>query len=153
MLGFGVLCDGQVTEFNAVALGESSVLGVIRDDDGHLNPQLSSLHPEQQIIQTMPNLRHHNHNPRLLHDRTNLIVHLILGSELIEGLGQVGGVRLFNGAEVHAHEEALGGWVGELLEIKDVVLAFGEDACYGVDDAGLVRAGEGEDVVVGHVER
>lgn len=34
---------------------------------------------------------------------------------------------------MYSHEELVGGWVGELLEVEDVDVVFGEEACYGVD--------------------
>ena len=48
--------------------------------------------------------------------------------------------------KVYAHEETLGLRVGKLLKVEDVVVGDGEDTSDGVDDAGLVRAREGENV-------
>lgn len=50
---------------------------------------------------------------------------------------------------MHAHEEVVGGGVGELLQVEHVVALGGEDAGDGVDDAGLVGAAEREDVAGG----
>ena len=36
------------------------------------------------------------------------------------------------------HEEFIGYGVGELLEVEDVDVVFGEEACYGVDYAWFV---------------
>ena len=61
----------------------------------------------------------------------------------------LGGDALAGRAKVHAHEEAARHGVAELLQVEDVVAVRGEDGGHGVDDAGLVRAREREDVVVG----
>lgn len=102
----------------------------------------------------MADLGHHDEHAHLAGHGPDLVGHLILLGERLErlrqmrggGLGGRGGQR----AEVHAHEEALGDAVAELLQVEDVVAGAREDARHGVHDAGLVRAGEREDVVGGH---
>jgi hypothetical protein len=51
-------------------------------------------------------------------------------------------------AKVHAHEECLGVYIGELLEVEDGEVLRGEEAGDCVHDAGFVGAGEGKVVVV-----
>lgn len=152
LLGLGVLCHGEVVEGDAVRLCELGVLRVVGHDQRHLDAELAGLHAEQQVVEAVADLGHHDEDARLPRDGPNVVGHLILGRELVEGLGEVRRVRLGDGAKVHAHEEPTGGRVGELLQVQDVVLVQGEDTGDGVDDAGLVRAGQREDVVIGHVE-
>ena len=56
------------------------------------------------------------------------------------------------GGEVHPHEEQAGVPVAELLAVLDVAAGHEQIARHGVHDALLVRAGKGEDVLVGHGE-
>lgn len=100
----------------------------------------------------MANLGHHDEHAHLAGDGPNVVVHGVLGGEGLEGRDQVLGRLGLGRAKVHAHEEAVGHGVAELLQVQDVVLVGGEDARHGVHDAGLVRAGQREDVVIGHVE-
>src|SRR5690606_41914189 len=51
---------------------------------------------------------------------------------------------------MHAQEEAAGLLVAELLGVEEVAALAEQQAGNAVDDAGTVRAGEGEDVVVAH---
>src|SRR5690606_1900423 len=51
---------------------------------------------------------------------------------------------------MHAQEEAAGLLVAELLGVEDVAALAEQQAGHAVDDAGTVRAGKGEDVVVAH---
>lgn len=100
----------------------------------------------------MTNLGHHNQDTHLARNRSNIPLHLVLLSQLLKRLIQVlrrlGRCR----SKVHSHKELVGNGVTELLEVENVVLVVGEDARDGVDDARLVGAPEGEDVVIGHVE-
>lgn len=97
----------------------------------------------------MSNLGHHDQYLHLLCHRANIVRHLILGRQLVERPGQVlRSSRVGLGAKVHAHKETLGIRITELLEIEDIVAMGREDGGNGVDDAGLVGAREGEDVIV-----
>lgn len=152
LLSLGILCNRQMMELDSVALGEGSVLGVVGHNNRNLHAQLASLHAEEKIVQTVTNLGNHDKNASLAGDRTNIVVHLVIGGELFESLGEVLGGLALGRAEVNSHEETLRDGVGELLEVENVVLVFGEDASHGKDDARLVRARQGKDVIIGHVE-
>lgn len=133
-----------------------------REGRGHLDVELARLHAEEQVVQAVPDLGHHDHDPRLPRHGVKLVLGVVPRAQLLEGRRQVfhgRGVLIlpFSSVgrtarlKVHAHEEALGGAVAELLQVGDVVPVAGEDAGHGVDDAGLVRAREREDLVVaGH---
>jgi hypothetical protein len=66
------------------------------------------------------------------------------------GKGLLEGFCVLCMAKVHSHEEALRDGVGELLQIQDVEVLLGQESGDIVHDARLVRAGQGEDVVVDH---
>lgn len=98
----------------------------------------------------MANLGHHDHDAHLLGGETNVVLHLVVGSEGVKGSLEMLGGRLIlgrGGGEVDAHEEALEDGVGELLQVEDVVAVGGEEGGNCVDDAWLVRARQSEDVV------
>lgn len=140
LLRLGVFCDGQVVELDPVALSEGGVVGVVRHDDGDLHAQLAGLHAEEQVVETVADLGDHDEDTGLAGDGTNIVVHLVLGGELVESLDEVLGGLCLGRAKVNTHEEALGDGIGELLEVENVVLVGGKDASHGIDDAGLVRA-------------
>lgn len=149
LLLLGVLCDGQVVELDAVALGQRLKVRVVGHDDGHLDQQLARLHAEQQVVEAVANLGHHDEHARLALEGAEVVLHAVLGRQRLEVGLEVRRGRGVGGrgrAEVHAHEEAVGVRVGELLQVEHVVALGGEDARHGVDDAGLVRAAEREDV-------
>lgn len=152
LLGLGLLGDGQVVELDAVALGEGAVLGVVGDDDGHLDVQLARLHAEEQVVEAVANLGHHDEHAHLARHRPNVPRHLVLRGERRKRRHEVLGRFGRRGAKVHAHEEALRDGVGELLQVENVVLVGCENARHCVHDARLVGARQREDVVVGHVE-
>lgn len=153
LLQLGVLGHRYVVELNAVALGQGLKVGVVGDNDGHLNEQLASLHAEQQVVEAVANLGHHDEHAGAALQGPEVVGHAVLGGEGLEvglevlsrrGIGNVRGR-----AKVHAHEELVGDGVGELLQVEHVVALCGEDSRDGVDNAGLVGAAEGEDVAGG----
>lgn len=158
LLGFCILRHGQVVELNAVALRQRLVIRMIGDNDWDIDAQLTGPHAKQQVIKTVANLGHHDKHPSLAGRGTDIVRHFVRGSQLVKGHGQVcGALCAWSGCwtEVDAHEEIFRLRVRKLLEVEDVEVVRGEDAGYGVDDARLVRAGEGEDVVPvggGHLE-
>ncbi|PCD30510.1 hypothetical protein AU210_010191 [Fusarium oxysporum f. sp. radicis-cucumerinum] len=129
-----------MVELDSVALGEGGVVGVVRHDDGDFHAQLAGLHAEEEVVQTVADLGDHDENAGLAGDGADIVVHLVLGSELIESLDEVLGGLGLGRSKVNTHEEALGDGIGELLEVENVVLVGGKDASHGIDDAGLVRA-------------
>lgn len=116
----------------------------------NLNGQLSRLDSEQEIIQAVPNLGHHDQHPPLLRHRPDLVRDVVLFCQRGKGWPKVLG-RLGRGrTKVHPHEEFFACWVGELLQVQNVVPLASKYAGHGVHDARLVRAGQGEDVFVRH---
>lgn len=116
----------------------------------YLDAELASLHAEQQVVQAVTNLGHHDHDANLFGGRTNVVLHVVVGGEGVKGSLEVFCGRLIlgrGGSEVDAHEEALEDRVGELLQVEDVVAVGGEEGGHCVDDAWLVRARQSEDVI------
>ena len=140
LLGLGLLGDGQVVELDAVGLGERLKGRVVGHDERDVDGELTGLGAEEQVVEAVADLGHHDQDPRLLRDGPDLVLHLVLGRELVEGLGQVLGAGSRRRAKVHAHEELFRHGVGELLEIENVVALLREHASDGVDDTRLVRA-------------
>lgn len=155
LLRLGVLGDGEMVELDAVAPGQGLELGVVRHDDGDLDPQLARLGPEQQVVEAVPDLGHHDEHAGFLRHRPDLVVHMNLGGQGLEGRSE--GVYRRGGPKVDAHEELVGDGVGELLQVYDVDIVGGEDAGDRVNDAGLVRTGQRKYVIIAlrgcHVER
>lgn len=145
--GLGVLGHGEVVEGDAVALGQVGELRVVGYNERDLNAQLSDLHPVEQVVETVSDLGDHKQHTGLLAGGLDLVVHLVLLGQGREGLGQVlrgGGLGFV--LEMHPHEELVGGRVGELLQVCDVVVRGGQNTCDTVNDAGRVGAGQSEDV-------
>ena len=101
----------------------------------------------------MPNLGHHDEPLHAARDGPDVVRHGVLAGQGVKRADQVlrGGDAL-PGRKVHAHEEALGHGVAELLQVEDVVAVGSKDGGDGVDDARLVGARQREDEVafVGH---
>lgn len=148
LLGLGVLGHGEVVEGDVVGLGERFEVGVVGDDQGNVDGELARLLPEEEVVEAVADFGHHDEDLGLLRHGTQRVVHLHGGGERVEFRGEMG--RGLGWTKVHSHEELLRVAVTELLEVQDVQAVLGEDARYGVDDAWFVRAGEREDVVVGH---
>lgn len=152
LLCLGVLVDGEVVEVNAIGLGQGFKVWVVGDDDGDVDAELASLLPEQQVVQTVTDLGHHDQNLGLGSHRPELVVHLQSIGQAGEVRNQKVGASLWGGTKVDAHEEFFRRAVGELLQVEDVEVMLGKDARHGVDDAWLVRTGECQVVVVGHFD-
>lgn len=105
--GLGVLGDGQVVELDAVALGQGRKVGVVGDDDGHVDAQLARLSAEEQVVEAVANFGDHDQDAHLAGDGPDVVVHLQLGGQGGEG-GLQGLGRGGDGAKVHAHEELVG---------------------------------------------
>lgn len=135
-----VLGHGQVVEFNPVALRQRRELGVVRHDHGHLDRQLARLLAEQQVVQAVPDLRHHDQHLGLGRHRPQLVVHVQLRRQGFEVPRQELRPRLRRGPKVHAHEEFLRRPVRKLLQVQDVQVVPRKDPRHRVDDAWLVRA-------------
>ena len=127
---------------------------MVGDDGPDVDVELSGAGAKQQVVQAVAVLAHHQQQPRALRHRMEVCVHLELAAHMGEELlqrGHVGQVR--RGGEVHPHEEQPRGvfalHVAELLRVDDVAAGLEQQARHGVDDAGLVAAGQGEDEFFG----
>jgi hypothetical protein len=140
LLSLGVLGDGKMVELDSVALGEGGVLGVVGNDNGNLHSKLAGLHAEEKIVKAVTNLGDHDENSGLAGDGSNFVIHLVLGSKLLERLLQVLGRLGLGRTEVNSHKETLGNGIRELLKVENVVLVGSEDASHGINNAGLVGA-------------
>lgn len=144
--GLGVLGDGQVVELDAVAPGQRLKVRVVRDDDGDVDAELARLGAEEQVVEAVADLGDHDQDAHLAGDRPDVVVHLQVGGQGLKGgLEGLGGG---DGAEVHAHEELVGDGVGKLLQLHHVDALASEDARHSVHNTRLVRAGQGEDVIL-----
>ena len=77
-------------------------------------------------------------------------VHAELVGQVAEALMHGGQHARPRHLEMHAQEEASGFLVAVLLRVEDVAALAEQQARDAVDDAGAVRAGQGEDVFMAH---
>jgi len=143
-----------VVEGDAVAFHQRLEGGVVGDDGRDVHRQLAALPAEQQVVQAVAVLAHHQQHAGALGHGVDAGVHAELlahgAEQAVQGghVGQRGG-----GLEVHAHEEQAGGvvaqHVAELLRVDDVAARLVKQAGNGVDDALGVAAGQGQDEFLG----
>ncbi len=140
-----------MVERDTVTLRQPRSIVVIRHNQRDIHAQLPGSRSKQQIRKTMQLLAHQDQHFWLLRHRPQRQIHLQGSAQVIERGGERGRVEVSGEAlaEVHAHEEGRGGGVGKLLGFEDVEGVLGQEPGDGVDDAGAVGAGEGQDVVVG----
>lgn len=91
LLLLGILCHGQVVELDAVALGQRLKVRVVGHDDGHVDQQLARLHAEQQVVEAVANLGHHDEHAGLALERAEVVLHGVVGGEGLEVGLEVGG--------------------------------------------------------------
>ena len=70
-----------------VKLTQEQEGGRISGISKYLNVKLASLHTEENIIKTVANLRHHEHDSCFLRDRTNLIFEVVFLDKFLDRLG------------------------------------------------------------------
>jgi len=138
-----------VVERDAVAGRQVGEGGVVGDDGRDVHRELPALPAEQQVVQAVAVLAHHQQQARPPRQRVEAQVHVELRAHVREQRvqrGRVGQVR--RRLEVHAHEEQAGGVVAfevaELLRVDDVAAGLVEQAGDGVDDALRVAARQGQ---------
>ena len=85
----GVCCDREVEEWDVVGCGEGREIRMVGDDERDFDFELPYTLPEQQIIQTMTNLRNHDEDPRFLRHGTELEAHPQLVSRRREAYPQL----------------------------------------------------------------
>jgi hypothetical protein len=104
-----------MVERNVVARGELIKLLVVRDDRWNLDAELAGAVAEQQVVQAMTDLRHHDHHARLYRRVVQLPAHAEAFRKRAEGGAQRFQTRIAaHLLEMHAHEELAGMAVAEL---------------------------------------
>ncbi len=148
LLGLRLRRDRQDDEGDAVALGEGPAVLVVRHDEGDVHGELPVVVPVQQVDEAVVVLRDHHEHPatRLLEAHVDRRVEA--RGPLLDHVPH-GGRVVARGLEAGAHGEQAGVLVRELRLLEHVRRHVEQCARHGVDDAGAVLAGEGEDEV-GH---
>src|SRR5512144_335624 len=136
-------------EGNAVPTSEGLEIRMVRNDRRNLRPQVAGAVAVQQVVQTMIQLGDKDEDTlstlRVLQPPDHLKP---LGNarelmrELIERRRD--GARL----EHRSHEEAAGFGIAEVRRFGDEGVVVGEKTGHRCDDAGAIRAGNGEDVAL-----
>ena len=129
-----------MVEFNAVGFRQAFKFGVVGHDHGNLDCELPCLLSEEQVVQAVSDLGHHDEDLWLGGHGPELVVHLQVTGEALEVWGQEVSPALRRGPEVYPHEEFFRCAVGELLQIQDIEAVTGEDACHRVDDPWFIWA-------------
>ena len=140
--GFRVLRDGDVEEGDAVELGDGRQVRVVAHHRHHLDGQALGALAVEQVREAVALARDHDDGAQA----PPQLVDPVVGAELARHVGQA---LLHGGAargrvHFHAHEEGASAGVAELLGLDDVAPGRADDAGDGVDDAGAVRARQGE---------
>lgn len=148
LLGFGGCRHGEMVKGDLVGVGQGLEVRVVGDDERDLDAQLGDALAKQEIVQAVPDLRHHDEHPGLLGQGVQLEIHAhvlsdvrkrriqFLDGELL-GLGCSGGGR--GRREMHSHEEAQAGGIAKLLRVDNVEIVLGEESRDGMDDAWTIR--------------
>ena len=127
---------------------------MVGHDHRHFDVQLARPLPEEDVVETVADLGHHDEHPGFLRREPEVKVHAVSranGLECLPELLQTHAGLLCGRGKVNPQEEALGGGIAELRRVDDVEIMLGQEASHGVHDAGTVRARQGQDVAV-HVE-
>lgn len=114
LLGLGGCGHWEVVEGDVVGCGERREVGVVGDDQGDLNAELTGGLAEEKVVQAVADLGDHHQDAGLLVGRVDLVIQsegigggLESSAQLLQ-FGEVGGsIR----RKLGAHEEALGGGV------------------------------------------
>src|SRR5260370_37087815 len=129
-----------------ITSGKLIKIPMIRNDRWNLDPELSRAISEQQIVQAVPDFRHHDHHSRF-HRR---VVQFPFHAELIGERGERLTQRVEAGVasdllEVHAHEKFAGVAVAELRGIENIAAEIEQESGYGMDNAGTIRTRQLQD--------
>ena len=107
------------------------------------------LPPEQQVVEAVTELRHHDQRPVRRPGHPQLARSSRTARRPPEPAAQLVETHSRSvGSNVHPHEEAAGLGVAVLLALDDVAASARQEPGHGVHDSGLVRAGEGEHEVM-----
>lgn len=114
LLGLGGCGHGEVVEGDVVGCGEGRKVGVVGDDQGDLNAELTGGLAEEKVVQTVADLGDHQQDARLLVGRVDLVIQSEGVGSGLESSAQLLKLREVGGSircKLGAHEEALGGGV------------------------------------------
>lgn len=105
LLLLGVLVHGQMVKFDSIAFSQRPVVRVVADNDWNLNTQLLILRAEQEVVQAMADLRHHDQHLGLLGLGSDGVIHLQVTRQLSKRLLER--VRRLAMPEMYSHKEPL----------------------------------------------
>ncbi len=149
-LRLGPVCriraDRDVLERHPVPRREPGEVGMVPDDQRHVDGQRLRLPAVQQVVEAVSLPGHHDQHARPDGQIMQVPVHAELVRDGREPGAQGREVRR-RGAEhldVHPHEEAVHGQVRELLAVQDVAARAVQERGDRVDDARPVGAGQRE---------
>ena len=131
------------------AIGLARMVG---DDRGRDHLEFTGTPAIEDIDQAMIRLGDHQHHAAAVGAVAHLPVHAeAVGDRSEAGLQCRQFDREIGGGKYHPHEEFLGLDVVELLGVEDVLPVMGQKRRHRGDDAGAVRAGQGQDeLMIGH---
>lgn len=137
LLDFVVFGHWQVVEVDVVALGQGFKIRMIGYNQGDIDAQLARLLSEEQVVQAMSDLGNHDQHFGLLSYWPQVVVHLDLAGQLIEGWSEK--FSVVGRAKMYPHEKPFRRTVTELLQVEDIQAVLRKDGRHGVDDTWLVR--------------
>ena len=125
---------------------------MVGDDGGRDHLQFAGAPAIKDIGEAMIGLRGQQHDPAAGGAVAHLPVHAeAFGDRGKSGLQRRQVDRQIGGREHHPHEEMRGLDVIELLGVEDVLPVMGQERRHRRDDAGTVRAGQGQhELMIGH---
>ena len=127
---------------------------MVGDNSGRDHLEFAGAPAIEDIDQAMIRLGDQQHHPAAV----GAVAHLPVHGKAVGDRGEAGLQRLqfdreIGGGEHHPHEEFPGLDVVELLGVQDVLPVMGEKGRHRGNDAGAIRAGQGQDeLVIGHGE-
>ncbi|KAF1858298.1 hypothetical protein Lal_00014799 [Lupinus albus] len=141
----GTGLERQVVEWDIVTGRELVEVHVVRHDRRNLHRQQAAAVAEQQVVQAMADLGHHDQHARFAPGVVQCTVRpQVLAQRAEAGAQQFVGHRVVFQREVHAHEEQLRFRIAELGRVDDVAAVFGQKARDAQHDTAVVQAGQGD---------
>ena len=125
---------------------------MVGDDGGRDHLEFAGAPAIQDIGEAMVGFRDQQHHPAAAGAVAHLPVHAeAFGDGAEAGLQRRQVDREIGGGEHHPHEEMAGLDVIELLGVEDVLAVMSEERRYRRNDAGTIRAGQGQnELMIGH---
>jgi len=143
----GTGLERQVVERDIVTGRELVEVHVVRHDGRNFHRQQAAAVAEQQVVEAMADLGHHDQHARLALGVMQCAVRTqVLAQRAEAGAQQFVGHRVVFQREVDAHEEQLRFRIAELGRVDDVAAMFGQKTRDAQHDAAVVQAGQGQDI-------